>query len=139
MHRLHKQVMPANRVTFGVYDPSTYLASQNYILIHANARNQDDDTPASMTYNDGMPMNNMSNPQFNQDYTNNLYDIASQYVNRHRETHAAALAAAEAEAASAAKIVVGGRMRNNRGRNTRGHIKRRSIKYNKRMPRTRRR
>lgn len=133
--------MPANRATFGVYNPSTYLASQTYMHLHENERNQDDNTPAYMVYDDGMLMNNISNSQFNQDYTNHLYDIASKYVNRHRETHEAALAeaAAEAEAASAAKRVVGGRRRNNRGRNTRGHIKRRSIKYNKRMPRTRRR
>jgi len=131
--------MPANRVTFGVYDPSTYLASQNYMNLHANAHNQDDDTPAYMVYHDGMLMNNISDPHVYQNYSNNLYDIASQYVNRHIETHQAALAAAEAEAASAAKRVVGGRRHNNRGRNTRGHIKRRSIKYNKRMRRTRRR
>jgi hypothetical protein len=131
MYRLHKQVMPANRATFGVYNTSTYLASQNYMNLHENERNQDDNTPAYMEYDDGMLMNNMSDPQFTQDYSNHMYDIAHRYVNRHRDEHEAA--------ASAAKRVVGGRRHNNRGRNTRGHIKRRSIKYNKRMRRTRRR
>jgi hypothetical protein len=121
--------------------------------IHANERNRDDDTPAYMNYDDGMNMNTIRNPQFIQDYSNHMYDIAHQYVNRHRDEHEAAAAAAEAEAeaaASAAKRVEGGRRRDNRGCNTRGHIKRRSRsrsrsrsrnrsrRSNKRMRRTRR-
>ena len=133
--------MPANRALFGVYNQNAYVASQNYINTHMDEFNQDDNTPAYMNYSVDMPMNTMLNPQFTQDYTHHMYDIAVEYVNRHSDEHAAAqAAAAEAEAAaSAAKRVVGGRRRDNRGRNTRGHIKLRSRKSNKRMRRTRRR
>ena len=139
--------MPANRATFGVYDTSTYLASQTYMNIHANERNRDDDTPAYMNYDDGMNMNTIRNPQFIQDYSNHMYDIAHQYVNRHRDEHEAAAAAAEAEAeaaASAAKRVEGGRRRDNRGCNikhrsrSRSRSRNRSRRSNKRMRRTRR-
>ena len=138
--------MPANRALFGVYNQNAYVASQNYINTHMAEFNQDDNTPAYMNYSVDMPMNTMLTPQFTQDYTNHMYDIAVKYVNRHSDEHAAAQAAAAAEAeaaASAAKRVVGGRRRDNRGRNTRGHIKlrsrSRSRKSNKRMRRTRRR
>ena len=104
--------MPANRATFGVYDTSTYLASQTYMNIHANERNRDDDTPAYMNYDDGMNMNTIRNPQFIQDYSNHMYDIAHQYVNRHRDEHEAAAAAAEADAeAEAESQTLGGRGR----------------------------
>ena len=142
--------MPANRALFGVYNQNAYVASQNYINTHMAEFNQDDNTPAYMNYSVDMPMNTMLNPQFTQDYTNHMYDIAVQYVNRHSDAHAAAQAAAQAaaaEAEAAAEAAVGGRRRDNRGRNTRGHIKlrsrsrsrSRSRKSNKRMRRTRRR
>jgi hypothetical protein len=111
--------------TFGVFDPDTYGEAIQYVARHEI--NVTDDTPASMTYRDDMPIS-FPLANTNEDYyDHNIYDSAQQYIARH-------------VAAAAAAAPVGGRMRNcGRRRNTRCRIKHRGRKSSKRMRRTYRR
>ena len=117
--------------TFGVFDPDTYDAAIQYVARHAV--NVTDDTPASMTYRDDMPISFPLANTYEDYYDHNIYDSAHQYIARHA-------AAAAAREAVAIRNITGGRMRNcGRRRNTRGRIKHRGRKSSKRMRRTYRR
>lgn len=99
--------------TFGVFNLRTYNEARYYLYHYADehAHNQSDETPARMNYADTIVM------ELPNHYSDTWYDIASQYVERHR-------------AAGDASIVGG---RRHRRRNTRSrHRGRKSMRRSSR-------
>jgi len=78
--------------TFGVFDPDTYHAAIQYVNRHTG--NVTDDTPASMTYRDDMPIAFPSAGAPDDDYYHIKYDSAHQYIVKHERAAEAREAAA---------------------------------------------